>query len=195
MKNDLLLKIYQQPQTVFTLADIAMLARDIPYAALRRRLSYCVSQKRLLRPRWGVYAKKDFQLEELANKIYTPSYLSLQTILQRAGIIFQEYQSLFFVSYLTRTVVCEGREICYQAMPREILLENTGIVNGNYAAAIPERAFLDTVFLRGNYYFDNLSPLDWNKVFDMMKIYKSPKFEKRIRDYYRSFVKENDVKP
>ncbi|MFH1840971.1 MAG: hypothetical protein ABH807_02345 [Candidatus Shapirobacteria bacterium] len=184
MKNELLIRIYQQPQTVFNLAEVAMLAKDVSYSSLRRRLFYAVAQKRLWRPRRGIYAKKDFLPEELANKIYTPSYLSLQTILRRAGIIFQEYKPLFLVSYLTRTITCQDIEICYQAMPREILLNSAGIIyDGHYAMAIPERAFLDFVFLHGNYHFDNLSSLDWDKVFDLVKIYHSPKLEEEVHKY------------
>jgi len=39
--------------------------------------------------RRGIYAKdKNYDRLELANRIYTPSYISLETVLSREGIVF-----------------------------------------------------------------------------------------------------------
>jgi len=60
----------------------------------------------------------------------------------------------------------------------------------NYAIAIPERAFLDTLYLYKKYHFDNLSPINWKKVFEILPIYQNKALEKRIKKYHQEFKKE-----
>lgn len=66
----------------------------------------------------GVYAKDHYDVLELANKLYAPSYISLETVLQKAGVIFQYYESIFAVSYLTRTVEVSGHTIEYRRIAK-----------------------------------------------------------------------------
>ena len=55
---------------------------------------------------------------------------------------------------------------------------------GNYFIASRERAFLDTVYLNKNYYFDNLSSLDWDRCFEILYIYENKAMEKRLNSYH-----------
>lgn len=182
----MLLNLYQQPQTVFTLKEISQLLPQIAYKNLKRKLSYFVSVGKLKRLRQGVYVKKVFNPWEAANKIYTPSYISLETVLAKEGIIFQNYQTIFAASYLTRRIKIDSQEIFYRKLPPEVLLNNLGVekTEGVYIA-IKERAFLDAVYIYKNYHFDNLTPLDWEKVKELTKIYDSPVLEKRVKECYQ----------
>jgi hypothetical protein len=66
-----------------------------------------------------------------------------------------------------------------------------GVMTENgWAKAEPERAFLDMIFLHRDYHVDNLAPLDWEKVFNLVKIYQSPRLEKQVNDYYRQGKEE-----
>lgn len=38
-----------------------------------------------------------------------------------------------------------------------------------------------------DYHFDNLSPLDWDKVFELLPIYENKKMEKKVKEYYGDF--------
>ena len=60
--------------------------------------------------------------------------------------------------------------------------------------ASKERAFLDAVYLYKDYHFDNLGSLDWEKIEDLKKIYKSKAFEKRVNSYYHDYLEEENVK-
>ncbi len=192
MGKSTILALYQAPQTVFSLKEISLLFPQIPYANLKRRLAYYAKTGNLLKLRRGIYAKEKYDELELANKLFVPSYVSLETVLRRAGIIFQYYESIFAVSYLSRTVTAGGYRIVYRKIKKEILLNKQGIeVQRNVTIATPERAFLDGVFLWKNYYFDNLRPLDWNKIMMLKNIYTSRVFNKRVEEYYKIYKEDH----
>lgn len=184
MTQDLLLNLYQRQQTVFTLKEISQMETRIAYKNLKRKLSYFVSVGKLERLRQGIYVKKEFNFWEAANKIYAPSYISLESVLAKEGVIFQKYQTIFAVSYLTRKIKIGNQEIFYRKLRPETLLNNSGVEKTEEVyVAVKERAFLDAVYIYKNYHFDNLAPLDWEKVRELVKIYASPVLEKRAESY------------
>ncbi len=146
----------------------------------------------MLNLRRGIFSKPNYNLLELANKIYTPSYISLETVLAREGVIFQSYQTIFVVSYLTRKIEANGHKIYYRKIKDPVLLNNQGLIDkDNYFTAIKERAFLDALFLYKNYHFDNLKVLDWNLIKYLSPIYQSQSLNMRIKEYYRLHLEEN----
>ncbi len=189
---DFLLELYKKNQTVFTLGEIALLFPQVNYSNLRRKISYYVKVGKILRLRRGVYAKEGFNKLELANKIYTPSYVGFETVLKKEGIIFQESSSIFAASYLTRKIKCSNFEIFYRKLKNEVLINSKGIEKkNNYHIASKESAFLDTVFVSKNYHFDNLLVLNWEKVFGLLGFYKSKALEKRVKQYFKIYQEEN----
>ena len=192
MKNNFILEIYKKPQTVFSLKEISMLFPEFIYKNLKSKLSYFVSTGKLKRLRKGIYAKENYNFLELANKIYTPSYISLETVLEKEGIVFQKYKTVFVSSYLSRRIKVENQEIFYRKIKDEILLNSMGINEENYYfIASKERAFLDALFLYKDYHFDNLRPLDWEKIKEIEKIYSSKVLVKRVTQYYKIYRKDN----
>lgn len=192
MNKNFILEIYKKPQTIFSLKEISLFFPQIPYKNLKSKLSYFVSVGKLKRLRKGIYAKEDFNLLELANKIYTPSYISLETVLGKEGIIFQKYQTIFVATYLTRKIKVGNQEIFYRKIKDETLLNSLGVEEENtYFMASKERAFLDAVFLYKDYHFDNLRPLDWDKIKEIAKIYSSQTLIKRVAQYYKIYKQDN----
>ena len=59
-----------------------------------------------------------------------------------------------------------------------------------YFIADRERAFLDTVFLYKDFYFDNLRPLNWDKINQLSHIYQSASLEKRTAIILNNFKNE-----
>lgn len=191
MSNDIILTLYGQPQTVFTLDEISLLFPQIPYGNLRSRIRYFTNKGKLRRLHQGVYAKKEYNPLEVANKVYKPSYISLETVLAKGGVVFQYYETIFVVSYLTRTMVLKDTTIQYRQIKRNILTNLEGIEQREgYFIASLERAFLDAVFIYKNYHFDNLDSIDWEKVEKLKKIYKNRVFEKRVEDYYKNYKED-----
>lgn len=184
MNKDLILELYSQPATVFSLNEIAQLFPQISPESLRDRLYYFTKVGKLKRLRQGIYAKENFNPLELVNKLYTPSYVSLETILAREGVVFQYYETIFAVSYLTREVAVNNITIQYRRIARQILVNPAGIEKkGGYYEACSERAFLDAVYLYKDYHFDNLGPINWEKIEDLKKVYHNRAFEKRLKSY------------
>jgi len=192
MDGDMLLKIYQRPETVLTLDEIAQLSPEIAYKHLKDQLYYFTKTGRLKRLRPGVYAKPDYNPLELANKIYKPAYISLETVLFKGGVIFQTYQTIFLVSYLTRSVTVNGTQLQFRKMKNPVLTNLSGIESQTgYFIASLERAFLDAVYVYRDYHFDNLEVLNWDKVHSLKGIYQSRAFEKRVGEYYKSYQEEH----
>jgi hypothetical protein len=67
-----------------------------------------------------------------------------------------------------------------------------GIENkGECSIATKERAFLDTIYINKDYHFDNLSPIDWDKVFQMLPMYGNKRMATKVTGFYKNFKKEN----
>ena len=185
IKKDIILSLYEEKRTVFRLNDIAQLVGETNFQSINKKLNYYVHSGKLLNPRKGIYTKINFKPEELACVIYTPSYISLDYVLQKAGIIFQFDSSITAVSYLSRSIVVDERTIRFRKIKGEILVNTAGIIRQenqiNIASA--ERAFLDLLYLNTEYYFDNLNPLNKSTVFKLLSIYKSKAMSERVEKF------------
>jgi len=171
--KDILFKIYKDSRTVFRINDIALLI-DSDDRLLYQKLNKLVKKGNLLNIRKGIYAKEGYKSEELACLLYTPTYISLSYVLQRNGIIFQFDSTITNISYLNREIYVNEQSIQYRQIKSEILLNTAGIINkDNINIATQERAFLDTLYLNGFFYFDNIKPLNINKIYELLPIYNS----------------------
>lgn len=185
-RDNFILKLYQSKSTVFTIKEIALLFPKIKRENLKVRVNYYVKRGIFKNLRKGIYTKSDYNPLELATKIYTPSYISLETVLEKEGVIFQHYKTIFVVSYLARKIKVDKNEIQYRRIKEGILLNKNGILEKQgYFEAEKERAFLDTLYLYKNYYFDNLEILDKKKVFSLLEIYQSKSLEKKVKEIFK----------
>src|SRR3989338_8363339 len=186
--SDLILEIYRSPQTVFSLKDLALLIGESSKSTLKAKANYYVKKGDILGLRKGVYAKEKYNPLELANKIYTPSYISLETVLQTSGIIFQYYKTIFAISYLSREIKIKNMVVRYRKIKNEILCHPLGLENKKGASiATSERAFLDTLYLYGSYHFYKLDILDKEKVFSLLEnVYKSKKLDKQAKELLKN---------
>lgn len=186
-KSQYLETLLRSRKTVFTLEDIAMLWQEPGTQAVRVRLSYYVRRGKLHRIRKGLYAKDtNYSKLELATRIFTPSYISFETILAREGLIFQFHTQISVASYLTRDIEVDGQVYSFRKIKMPILTHPMGVENKNETSfATRERALLDTLYLRGEYQIDNPNGLDWNKIFDMVPLYHNQRMAGRVRKLYK----------
>lgn len=189
MKKADILYILRSRHTVFTFKEILLDFPGDSAKLLKRRLHYYTKKGELYPIRRGLYAKdKNYDRFELATKIFTPSYVSFETILAAAGIIFQKYGRIFVASYQTKEVLCDGQGYSFRRIKEAILTNGAGIENrGNYSAASPERALLDVLYLNKEYHFDNLSSVDWDKVFAILPVYDNKRMTKTLNRYFMDF--------
>ena len=189
--DNFLVTLYGSKQTVFTSREIALLIGEKSMNTLKSKLAYYVKTGRLIRLRRGMFAKnKTYDRNELAVRIYTPAYLSFETVLARTGVIFQYYESLFVASYLSREVIVAEQKIVYRKLRDDILGNQKGLVDrGYFFEATKERAFLDRLYLFPEYYFDNLRGMDWDVCKEIAPIYKSRKLEKILDTYIQAYAR------
>ena len=175
------------PKTVFSTKDAALLWAEERESTVSARLNKYVKAGKLIRIRRGLYAKdKNYDKFELATRIYTPSYISFETVLTRAGINFQYYGNIFVASYVNREIDIDGQKIAFVRMKNYVLSNTTGIEHTNgYAIATKERAFLDRIYVSKDYHFDHLDPLDWDKVFQILHIYNNKRVAKKVNEYFK----------
>lgn len=192
MEKDYILDLMRSKKTVFTFKDLILFWEESDVNFVKKKIHRYVKGGKMNAVRRGVYSKdKNYDKYELATKIYTPSYVSMETVLGAAGITFQLYGHIFVASYTTKEIECDGQKYSYKKIKDTILTNQAGIESReNYSIASPERAFLDVIYLNKDYHFDNLSALNWEKVYEILPIYGgNTRMAKMVKMYHEAFKK------
>ncbi|OGZ99598.1 MAG: hypothetical protein A3G49_06085 [Candidatus Sungbacteria bacterium RIFCSPLOWO2_12_FULL_41_11] len=193
MEKYYILDLMRSKKTVFTFKDLILFWGKSDVNFVKKKIYRYVKAGKMNSIRRGIYSKdKDYNKYELATKIYTPSYVSLETALGASGVTFQLYGQIFVVSYTTKEIECDGQKYSYKKIKDIILTNQIGIESReNYSIASPERAFLDVIYLNKDYHFDNLSALNWEKVREILPIYGGNKrMAKMVKMYHKAFSAE-----
>lgn len=172
-------------QTIFSFAEIAAMAGKTNMVNLKSSVNYHVKKGDLLRLAKGLYAlNKDYSQEELGNKLRTPSYVSLYTILSQQGMVFQPYTSIFMVANHSEAREINSQKFIFCQMKPKFLLNSLGINHdGEVSKASRERALLDTFYIYGIQHIDNLRSVDWDKMESINnQVFRNPKFTKYIAE-------------
>jgi hypothetical protein len=180
--KDIILAVYSDTRTVFRMKDIAMLTGETGFQSLNKKLNYHVKTGKLQNPRKGIYTKLNYDPEEMACTVFTPSYISLEYVLQKGGVLFQYDSRITVLGNLSRTIKIENQTYVYRKIKSNVLIETKGILQNENQVniATTERAFLDLVYLNSESYFDNLNPLNKEAVFKLLPVYESKSMNERI---------------
>ncbi|PIS22075.1 hypothetical protein COT50_03975 [candidate division WWE3 bacterium CG08_land_8_20_14_0_20_41_10] len=178
-------KLYETGKIVFTLNDLALIWGVGSRAILLNKVNYWSRKGKLISLKRGLYAlNSSYSKYEVAQKLLTPSYISLHTVLGMEGLVFQYDSAIYSVSNLSRKFKVGEDAYIYKKVKDEILYNKAGILDrGSYLIASKERAFLDQLYLVPKYYFDNLDDMDWDKVFQILPIYGVANLEKVVKNY------------
>jgi len=188
-KGEYLDVLLRSPKTVFSTKDVALLWGEERKQTVSGRLNKYVKVGKLVGVHRGIYTKdKNYDRFELATRIYTPSYISFETVLTRAGVNFQYYNTIFVASYVTREIEVGEQKISFIRMKDYVLSNVAGIehVKG-YSQASKERAFLDRIYISKDYHFDHLDVLNWDKVFEILHIYHNKRMDKKVKEYFEHY--------
>lgn len=180
-------QLYQSGKTILTNKDLALIWEETNPKNLKAKIAYYVKHNTLIPLIRGVFAKdKNYDPKELATSIYTPSYISFETVLRNAGIIFQHYDTIFVAGPWSKTITLDNHTITIRKLKDSTLYNPLGIEQTtNYSIATPERAFLDMLYLFPKYYFDNLQSIRWDKCFELVKLYDNQQLLKRLNKYHK----------
>lgn len=186
VKGEYVEVLLRSPKTIFSTKDVALLWGESNRSVVNERLKSYVQAHKLIRVHRGIYAKDhNYDRLELATRIYTPAYISFETVLTRTGVNFQYYGDIFVASYINREVIVQDQKIQFIRLKDYVLSDSAGIEHKhNYAIATPERAFLDRMYVSKEYHFDNLTMLDWDQVFAILPIYQNKRLQKKVEEYY-----------
>ncbi len=187
MVENFIVDILKSKATIFSFQEAFLSSGEKKPHLLMRRLNYYVKKGILHKIRRGLYAKdKNYNKLELVTKIFTPSYISFETVLAQEGIIFQHYTTIFVATYQTREIVCDNQRYSFRKIKDAILTNIGGVENKeHYFIASKERAFLDTLYLNKDYHFDNLLPLDFDKILKLLPLYNNKRMEKQVKCYVK----------
>jgi len=188
--DNLIAKLYESPKTILTTKDIALIWEETNTVSLTSKIKYYAKEGSLIRLTRGVFAKnKEYEAKELATSIYTPSYISFETVLREAGVIFQHHDSIFVAGPYPTIKKIGDHTIIFRKLKNSVLFNALGVKNEkNYSIATPERAFLDTIYLSPKFYFDNLRSINWETCFELVKIYDNKQLIKRVTQYQKNYA-------
>lgn len=176
--------ILNSTRSVFTVQSLMMMTNCNDSERLTKSLHYYTDCGKIRNPRRGIYTKLSYNEQEMSCCLFRPSYISLEYVLQRTGVVFQWDESVTCVSYLTREIEIDNRRYQFRKINPELWIGAEGIEQqDNIAIATPERAFLDMVYLSsGNCYFDNLRPLSTSAIRQLLPLYRSQKLKQRVAE-------------
>lgn len=174
--------ILNSTRSVFNVQSLRMLTECEDSQKLTKSLHYYVKEGKISNPRRGIYTKATYDEREMACSLFRPAYISLEYVLQRAGVVFQYDDTITCVSYLNRIAEVDEKIYQFRIINPELWIGMEGIEqNDNILIATPERAFLDMVYLSaGNCYLDNLHPLNKTKVKQLLPLYQSKVLTERV---------------
>lgn len=158
------IKSKKNNQTVFGFFDLSHAVKGYTGPKLRSALKYALQKGDIFRISKGIYSlSKDYSRLEFANKYRSPSYISTYSVLQKNGIVFQPYSTIYVISNRSQEIEIDGQIYIYRKIKNSILLNTIGVKNeSGVQIASTERAICDKIYLDGDEYFDNLRNINWS---------------------------------
>lgn len=183
--------LIQSQKTVFDYNDIVLLTaihntntvKAFLLRAQKAQLLQCIHK--------GLRALSHYNPYEVAVKLKSQSYISLETVLYTSGIIFQYYHTtVTYVSSDTRTMTYDGYRYEGFTIKESIRTNPLGLRHHpGYMIATPERAFADMVYLTKQTYVDNPQWLNLTQLELLLPMY--PKTIQSLLTMFISDVRSN----
>ena len=140
---------------LFTLADVIKFFPCQKESLIRTQLSRFIKKKLIIKIKRGLYCFNANQIDELelANKLYSPSYISLETALNYYGLIPDITQAVTSVNLTTtKKIVNRFGVFYYTKMNSRLFFGFTKIKSSQSPSfidlAYKEKALLDYFYLR-----------------------------------------------
>lgn len=173
MNNSQRLKILMDTdRSIFTLKNIQELWGMDPNTA-KITAGRMAAKGIIYRYARGYYGlRKDFDANEFANIIVTPSYVSLQTALFTHGVSFQISNFITSTALINYQRKINNHLFKYYAMKKPLFFNLEGIeYKSNYAIAKPERALLDCFYFGILPSIDNPEKINFSYLKELLRFY------------------------
>lgn len=134
------------------------------------------------------------RIEEIANRLYAPSYLSFEYALSHYNLIPETIYSITSATpKTTREYEVNGMAYSYTTIPQRAYTGYLPITQDyrSYLIAEPEKAVADYLYLlslgrRGHYERLDVSGLDHAKITHYLSLYKRPSLSKLFKEFKES---------
>jgi predicted transcriptional regulator of viral defense system len=162
-------KLLQLDRKIYHTGDLAVLWNISNKNTLYTTISRYV-QKGILFPIYkGLYSTVPLPLLnplELGKAIiHRYTYLSTESVLVQAGVIFQTTYAYTFISDLPKKVTVGSMSFLFRKLKQEYLNNPAGVLNQNgIFTATAERAVADMLYFNPRYHFDASESIDFEKV-------------------------------
>lgn len=170
-KIDVLLK---QEQKLFHTNDLALLWKINNPNTLYTTIKRYVKKGVLIRIHKGFYSvlplKNINPIKLGINYLHTYAYLSTESVLAAAGIIFQASEYITLVTSLSQKFAINGHHYLARQMKPNFLYQTIGIEEKEAVKiASLERAVTDILYFNPRFHFDNPKTINWPKVRKIQK--------------------------
>lgn len=124
--------------------------------------------------RW-IWTLKDYDTFELASKIKKKSYISMESVLQKEAVIFQDYSNtVTLISNNSLEKKVNWINYVFRKIKNNILTNPIWLINTwKYIIACKERAVCDSIYFSWNIYFDNSVDLNTGELWNLSSIYNT----------------------
>lgn len=159
---------------LFHSQDLALLWGITRPATLHMRVKRYLDKGVLFSVRKGLYAVVPLEKldpREVAVAInHGYCYLTLQSVLEKFGVINQPVEGLIFAGQKSRTMNWLGNKFVFRKLADKYLFNSTGIIkSGDFFEANLERAVADMLYFNPKFYFDSPNLINWHKVKEVQK--------------------------
>lgn len=168
-KNGKIQKLFGDPRQLYHTQDLAVLWGISNANTLYTTIKRYIKRGLLYKIYKGFYsivlpAKID-PIRLGLSALHRYGYLSVESVLAKEGIIFQDIKYITLVSGISRRFEIGNQRFLVRKMKDNYLYNDIGIELQNGArTAIVERAVADTLYFNSNYHFDAEARINWEKV-------------------------------
>lgn len=108
----------------------------------------------------------------IANNLYSPSYISLETALNYYGILIQTPHQIFSITPLKRKYIkCIGKEFIFCHISKDYFFDY--IKEKDFLIATPEKALIDTILFNSvGKWITDFDELNYKGVINKKRLYK-----------------------
>jgi len=140
---------------IFTNTDLAKLFPEESGNQINTQVYRMIKRGDLIGIKRGIYLFPEVDIDEfvIANRIYTPSYVSLESALNIYGII-PDYASNItsITTTTTKNIKTQKNTFLYSKISRLLYFGFENVIDSNsglyYQLALPEKALLDYIYIR-----------------------------------------------
>lgn len=165
--------LIESKNTVFTISELKFLFNIKNPTQINEILQTMKNQNIINNLWYWIRALPEYDKLELASKLRKNSYISLEYVLQKSGIIFQSYEkTITLAGNNTFTKEIDWLNFEFHKIKPSILTNPLWLVyTWKYYIATPERAVCDMIYLYKNIVFDNIQPLNVELLSELLEIY------------------------